>query len=336
MIAVVTGGSGFIGRNLVRRLLHDGHEVRCLVRPSGGTAPEETKRYAVQFDEPRTLLECAALEGAHAVFHLGGSTKAAWPQAFIAANVTPTRHLLGAISARRLYPRFVFVSSQAAAGPATSPKRPIDEDDNPRPIEAYGRSKLEAERIVESFADRVPTTIVRPCSVFGPHDRDFLTLFRMAERGFVLYPGVAQHWLSILHVDDLVDGLLAAAQRDQAISRTYFLAATQPVQWRDLGEHIATAVGRHARHLNVPSVLIQTAAVAGEWIGRLTHTASLANRSKAALSRHPFWVCSGARARRELGFRETLSLPDAARDTYYWYRQSGWLRGSRGADSAVA
>jgi nucleoside-diphosphate-sugar epimerase len=336
MIAVVTGGSGFIGQNLVRRLLHDGHDVRCLVRPSGGTAPEGTKRYVVQFDQPSSLLHCAALDDAQVVFHLGGITKAAWSQAFVAANVTPTRHLLGAISARRLYPRFIFVSSQAAAGPAQSPNRPIDEDDNPRPVEAYGRSKLDAERIVESFGDRVPTTIVRPCSTFGAHDRDFLTLFRMAERGFVLYPGVADHWLSILHVDDLVDGLLAVAQRDQAISRTYFLAASEPVQWRNLGGHIATVVGRSARHVNVPSALVQTASVAGEWIGRLTRTATIANRSKAALSRHPFWVCSSARARRELGVGETRSLPEAIRDTYYWYRQSGWLRGSRRADGAVA
>lgn len=336
MIAVVTGGSGFIGQNLIHRLLRDGHEVRCLVRPSGGAAPQGTKRYVVQFEEPRSLLNCAALEGANVVFHLAGVTKAVREGAFTAANVTPTRHLLGAITARRLYPKVVFVSSQAAAGPAPSCQRAIDEDDVPRPVEAYGRSKLEAERIAESSSDRLPVTIVRPCSVFGPHDRDFHTLFRFAERGLLLYPGIAEHWVSVLHVDDVVDGLLAAAKRDTSICRTFFLSSAEPVQWRTLGEHIATAMGRRVRHVNVHASIVQTASFAGEWIGRLTHTTTLANRSKAALSRYPYWVCSAARARRELEFRESRSLPDAVRDTYYWYRHSGWLRGSRRADSAVA
>lgn len=336
MIAVVTGGSGFIGHNLIRRLLDDGHEVRCLTRPSGGALPAKTQRYVVQFDEPRSLLDCAALDGAHVVFHLAAATKAVRPEAFTAANVTPTRHLLGAIATRRLSPKFVFVSSQAAAGPAPAKHRAIDEDDVPRPVEAYGRSKLEAERIVESFSDRIATTIIRPCAVLGPHDRDFLALYRLAQRGFLLYPGTAQHWLSVLHVDDVVQGLLTAARREQAICRSFFLSSSEPVQWRTLGAHIAAAVGRRARHIDVYPPLVRTASVAGEWLGRLTHTATLANRSKAALTRHRFWVCSAARARMELGFTESHSLPDAVRDTYYWYRQSGWLRGSHRADSAVA
>jgi nucleoside-diphosphate-sugar epimerase len=336
MIAVVTGGSGFIGQNLIRRLLHDGHEVRCLVRPFGGTAPESTRRFAVQLDQPKSLLECAAFDGANVVFHLGAATIATRASAFVSANVTPTRNLLGAICARRLYPRFVYVSSQAAAGPAPAMQRAIEEDDSPRPVEAYGRSKLEAERIVESFADRVPTTVVRPCAVFGPHDRDFLRLFRMARRGVLVYPGIARHWLSILYVDDVVSGLLRAAQCEQAISRTYFLASSEPVQWRTIGTAIARTVGRRVRQVDLASPVVQAASFAGEWLGRVTRTVSIANRSKAALSRHPYWVCSSARAKRELGFQESISLPDAVRQTYLWYRQTGWLRGSRPADTAVS
>jgi nucleoside-diphosphate-sugar epimerase len=172
--------------------------------------------------------------------------------------------------------------------------------------------------------------------VFGPRDRDFLTLFRLATHGIVLYPGTAQHWLSVLHVDDVVQGLIAASRSERAISRTYFLSSSEPVQWRTIGENIASAVGKPVRHVDLYGPLVQTASAAGEWLGRLTHTATIANRSKAELSRHPFWVCSGLRARQELAFQESRSLPDALRDTYYWYRQSGWLRGSRRIVSAVA
>jgi len=182
----------------------------------------------------------------------------------------------------------------------------------------------------------VATTIVRPCSVFGPWDRDFLTLYRFAEQGIVVYPGVARHWLSILHVDDVIDGLIAAATKPEAIARKYFLASEAPVQWRALGEEIAAASGRRALHIDLPAPLVSAAAFAGEFIGRLTRTAPLANRSKAALARPHYWVCSALRARRELAFSPSRSLPDAVRETYYWYRQHGWLGGSRRADSAVA
>ena len=74
----------------------------------------------------------------------------------------------------------------------------------------------------------------------------------------------------------------------------------------------------------------------GELLARVTRTASIANRSKAALSRPPFWVCSASRARQELAFAPAHSLPDAVRATYYWYLKSGWLGGSRRADSVVA
>jgi nucleoside-diphosphate-sugar epimerase len=336
MIAVVTGGSGFIGQNLIRRLRRDGHEVRCLMRPNGGEVPAFTRRYVVRFEEPDSLLTCEALERADVVFHLAGATKATRPDAFAAANIMPTRHLLGAIAARRLAPRFVFVSSQAAAGPAPARHRAIDEDDIPRPIEAYGRSKLEAERIVESFAERVAVTIVRPCSVFGPWDRDFLPLFRFAERGIVLYPGVATHWLSVLYVEDLIDGLMAAARSPDAVGRKYFLASEAPIQWRSLGEMIGQSVGRRVRHVDLPPSIVTVGALAGELLGRVTRVATLANRSKAELSRPPFWVCSASRARQELAFAPSHSLPDAVRATYYWYRKSGWLGGSRRAGSVVA
>lgn len=327
MIAVVTGGSGFIGQNLVHRLLSDGHTVRCLVRPLGGAPPEGTERYVTDYHDANSLLASEAFDGADVIFHLAGATKAARPSDFTQANVTPTRNLLGALAARRLRPRFVFVSSQAAAGPAPAARRPVDEDDPPRPVEAYGRSKLDAELIVERFGDRIPAVIVRPCAVLGPRDRDFLTLFRLAERGLLVYPGVRDHWLSVLHVDDVVAGLLAAAGCEQALCRTYFFASGEPVQWRSLGQSIERAVGRRARHLNIPSPVVRAVSVAGEWVGRLTDTASIANLSKAALSRNEFWVCSGSRARRELGFGESRSLPDAVRATYYWYRQHGWLHG---------
>ena len=83
----------------------------------------------------------------------------------------------------------MYVSSQAAAGPAADPERPVSEDDPPQPFEPYGRSKLEAETLVREHPANVPWTIVRPSAVYGPGDGDFLTLFRQAAHGVGVYPG---------------------------------------------------------------------------------------------------------------------------------------------------
>lgn len=334
MIAVVTGASGFIGRNLVGRLRNAGHEVRCLVR-SASRRPPEGSGSVVDFEEPLTLRNCDALESADVVFHLAGVTRAVSHNQFHDGNVTPTRNLLEALTERRLTPRFVYVSSQAAAGPAEARDRPVNEDDLPRPVEDYGRSKLEAERLVQRFGGRVPFVIVRPCSVFGPHDRDFARLFRLARRGLVVYPGVAAHWLSLLHVQDVVEGLVAAATETAAVGGTFFLASDTPVQWEDFGRHIESAVGVRARHVDIPGPLVRAAARVGTLVAAVTGVTPLLNSNKAALSRHPYWVCDNRRAKTALHWQATRSLPEAVRQTYLWYEQSGWLSGSSRAAAAL-
>lgn len=331
MIAVVTGASGFIGRNLVGRLRDEGHEVRCLLRPGSTGAPDGVPHVRVDLRDPAAIRVCPALDGAEVIFHLGGATRARSGAAFLAANVTPTRNLLEAIAARRQRPRFVYVSSQAAAGPAQRQDRPVTEGDAPAPVEEYGQSKLEAERVVATYADRLQTTIVRPCSVLGPFDRDFLRMFAHAERGVILYPGTERHWLSWIHVADVIEGLLAAARADAAVNRTYFLASQPPVEWRTLGEVIELAVGRRVTHLNVPALLVRAAAHVGDAVGAFMLDVPLLNSNKVMLSQQPFWICTADRARQELDWRQSRSLPEAIRETYLWYRANGWLSGSHRA-----
>jgi nucleoside-diphosphate-sugar epimerase len=325
MIAVVTGGSGFIGRNLVGRLLATGHTVRCLTRPESRRVPDGASRWPVRYDDEASLATCSALDVADVVFHLAGATVAVRESAFEAANVLPTRNLLRSLASRRFKGRFVYVSSQAAAGPARSADATVIETDAPHPVEAYGRSKLMAERVVEGFADRVSATIVRPCSVFGPWDRDFFTMFRMAAAGVVVYPGVAKQSISLLHVSDVVDGLLAAAESKRAAGRTYFLSSNEPVSWHALGAGIALASGRPARHIDIPWQLVWAASQTGDLLGRLTGRATLLNRNKVELARQTAWHCSAARAREDFGFRERQTLPEALRETYLWYVRNGWL-----------
>jgi nucleoside-diphosphate-sugar epimerase len=197
--------------------------------------------------------------------------------------------------------------------------------DAPQPVEAYGRSKLEAERVVRSYASWIPSTIIRPCSVYGPRDVDFLQAFRQVSHGWGIYPGCRDRYLSLIFVGDLVNGIVQAAQTPAAAGRTYFLCADRPLSWRDLYRAMAGVMGTRIVELNIPQWAIDWAGRAGDVYSRLSGRYSLANSQKIALSRPRYWVCSSERAREDLRFAARVSLPEGLEATYRWYVEHGWL-----------
>jgi nucleoside-diphosphate-sugar epimerase len=331
MIAVVTGSSGFIGSHLVEALLARGAAVRVLARPESPASPVDARieRFTADPLDDRSMREAGCWDGATHVFHCAGVTKRRTLAEFRAGNVVPTANLLAATMAHAgsTPPRVVLVSSQAAAGPARSADRPVREDDPPQPIEAYGRSKLEAEHAARHYEGRFPVTIVRPGAVYGPRDQDFLRVFRLAVRSIALHAVPRDNLFSIVHVDDLVSAMLAAADRPVAAGRTYFVANREPVTWRALYAAIAaSASARPALELQLPLPAIALAGVAGDVFSAITGWHSLANSNKTAMARPRWWTCDSSRARAELGWNSSIPLQDGVRETYLWYLHAGWLR----------
>ena len=323
-LAVVTGASGFIGTNLVDALAARGIRVRCLLRSAPATVLGGTiERMVVDYDDPASLDR--AMEGAALVFHLGGVTKALSIEQFRAGNVRPTRAVVEALRQSGSGARLVLVSSQAAGGAAASPDRPRREDDAAAPTEPYGQSKLEAERLVAAEYGG-PWTIVRPAAVYGPHDRDFLAVFRQARAGFGVYAGSRARWLSVVHVRDLIDGMIRAALTPTAAGRTYYLTHDAPATWQEVYRAAALAASVELRtELDVPQPVVEVLGWVGDAMARLTGRVGILNSNKVALGRAEYWLCSGERARRELSFSPAIGLADGMRATYAWYRERGWL-----------
>ena len=331
MIALVTGSSGFIGSHLVDALITRGATVRVLARAgaAAGEPDPRTTRWTVDLLDDRSVRETPAWDGVTHVFHLAGVTKRRTLAQFRSGNVVPTANLLAAAVARGGVspPRMVFVSSQAAGGPASSPDRPVREDDPPLPIEGYGQSKLEAERATLRYDGELPVTIIRPAAVYGPRDRDFLRAFRLAARSIAIHAVPRQNRFSIVHVADLVDALLRAAERPQAVGRTYNVANDAPVSWQELYAEIAAAASLEpALSLQLPLPAIAAAGYAGDVVSALTGWHTLANRHKTRLARPRWWLCDPARARDELGWISTIPLQRGVRDTYLWYLAAWWMR----------
>ena len=307
MLVAITGGAGFIGRTLVRCFETEGWTVRSVLRRDFETGSVD-----------------AHIAGADVVVHAAGATRAPTHARLVASNVALTARVVDA-ARRGGARRIVFISSQAAAGPAASLDEPVSEDAEPAPIEAYGRTKLAAERLVRDARD-VSFVIVRPAAVYGPHDRDFLAMFRLAARGIAIHPGNRDQWISIVHVDDLARGVVLASTHSNAIGRTFFVSNDQPVQWRDLFQSAAESAGRQLRvDMEVPPWLVRAGAAAGDLVGHLTGRAGLLTSGKVALTAPRHWICSAARIRGELGFSVDVPLRQGLTDTYQWYRTHGWL-----------
>jgi nucleoside-diphosphate-sugar epimerase len=202
----------------------------------------------------------------------------------------------------------------------------VRESDRPLPIEAYGRSKLQAEQAVVRYRDALPVTIVRPSSVYGPGDRDFLSVFRQERHRVAVRVVPRDHVLSIVHVRDLVRALLLAAEVPSAVGRAYFVADASPVSWGALYDAIDTLVGRSPVGVTIPFPLLRLAARGGDMVSALTGRALIANRNKAALARPRWWLCDASRAREDLGWRAEVPLLDGLRETYNWYVEARWLK----------
>jgi nucleoside-diphosphate-sugar epimerase len=202
----------------------------------------------------------------------------------------------------------------------------VRETDRPVPVEAYGRSKLQAEQAVSRYRDLLPITIVRPSSVYGPGDRDFLNLFRQERRAVALRVVPPDHVLSLVHVEDLVRALLSAAEQTVAVGRTYFIADERPVSWRELYDAIDTVLGHTPVAVTLPTSILRLAARGGDIVSAVTGRPTIVNRNKAILARQRWWVCDSGHARTDLGWRAEVPLLDGLRATYNWYVDARWLK----------
>ncbi len=320
---LVTGGTGFIGSHLVERLVAQGRPVRCLVRRTSAIAGLPLAAIEVaQGDLESGAGLAEALRGVDTVIHLAGVTKARVPADYERGNTGATAQLLRAAGDIR---RLVHVSSLAAAGPSAA-DRPLTEEDPERPVSQYGRSKLAGEQIVRQSPVGERAVIVRPPVVYGPRDRDVYQVIRTVARGWVLQIGSQRRYFSLVYVGDLVDGLIAAAEREGVGGRIYYVAHPRPASWDEFGNTAARLMGRHARTLAIPEKAAYALGWCAErWAG-WSGKPGILSRDKVTEACCAGWVCDPGRARRELGFCAQTGLEDGLRRTLDWYQEAGWLK----------
>jgi dihydroflavonol-4-reductase len=215
----------------------------------------------------------------------------------------------------------VYLSSLAAAGPASDGA--VGPGDPPRPITAYGRSKLAGEQACLE-APGIEAVVLRPPAVYGPGDRDLLTFYRLAERGLLPVVGSRDRRLQLIHASDLADAIVQASTAT-GVTGIFHVAESTAYTWDRVLDLMADAVGVNGRRIRIPATMLRAAAALSELAARVTRRPAIFDRDKAREILAPGWLCETDRARTELGFVARTPLGDGLRETAEWYRTYGWL-----------
>jgi nucleoside-diphosphate-sugar epimerase len=267
----------------------------------------------------------AAVRDIDTVFHVAGATRSPTDEGYYQGNVTGTVNLVKAVlSVNPTLNRFVYVSSQAAAGPSFRGE-PVRESDEAHPLTPYGASKLAGEEAVLAFSSQMPVTVIRPPSVYGPRDRGFLDAFRMIQSGIIPVLGWRKRYVSVIYIDDLIDGLMNAAVNENAVDQTYFMVSDPPFYWQQLSQLIADNLEKKPLVIHLPVFLAYLFIAVHEWFAVIRGRIPRLTRQKIRQFRQRYWVCDSRKARQELKFRPRVTLEEGIERTADWYREVGWL-----------
>ena len=326
MKAVVTGGTGFIGSYLVEKLVKKNYQVICVSKDKMNA--DDLKGMDVELitgDINEGLDWKPLLEDADYIYHAAGVTRARKPSDYFEGNYEAAKKIVrqSALHCKKLK-RFVFVSSQAAAGPSIN-GAPVTEDNECRPVSFYGKSKMQAEQEVIQLEGRFPYTIIRPSAVYGPRDIEMYSYIAMIKKRIQPLIGFNTKWLNFIYRDDLVDGIILAAESAQGENEIFFMAGEKNYRTEEIGDIIAKVIGRSRLKIYLPEFMVYLIGVTAELSAKVSGRDVFFNRQKVLDAVQPYWTCSIEKAQKLLGYKETFSLQEGMHQTCQWYRENGWL-----------
>ena len=316
---LVTGATGFVGGHLARALVEAGYTVRCGVRATSDAGTLDglgVERVALDLRRPGDYLT-EAVRDVEFVVHAAGITRARREGDYRVINAEGTRRLAAAAADAGVR-RFVLISSLAARGPDASAR-----DGRDHPTSAYGRSKLSAEEYLRGFGDRMEVVALRPAAVYGPRDRDFLPLIKLARTGWLVAPTNPLR-LQPAYAGDVARAAVAAA-RSPLDFGPFPVAEPGRYGWPEVAEGLGRTLGRRVRLLRVPGAVLVAGGVLAERAAGLWGMDPPLDERRARDLAANSWTCDVAGTEEALAWRAEVSLYDGLERAVRWYRRAGWL-----------
>lgn len=325
-IAVVTGGTGFVGSHLVDLLLKKNIKVKCIVRESSSLkwlAGKDVEIYDCGLFDKEGLYD--VLRDADYLYHVAGVVRSKTKNGFFRGNVDTTKNLLEVISeSNKKIKRVVIVSSLTAVGPAKN-GIPVNEETEPNPITTYGKSKLAEEKLAKEFMGKIPITICRAPAIYGERESDIYAMFKGVQKGIMTLVGFNDKKLSLIHGRDFVNGLYLASISETSKNKIYFISSEEIYDWNQVSDAMEKAVGKKAFRLKIPHSIIYVVGGVSHLANYLSSKPATFNLEKAKDFVQESWTCDTSKAKKDFGYAQQISLEDGMKSTVDWYREHKWL-----------
>ncbi len=318
---LVTGATGFIGKNLIPELTRFGR-LRILVRKTSCVASLRANRNVEivygDLEENKGIAE--ALLGVDTVVHCAARTIGNNYIEYYKTNTIGTAHLIKAMN-KKGTKRILYLSSHAACGPCCE-KKPLRETDYLKPISFYGRSKKIAEDIVINSG--IEYIILRPAAVYGPHDFEILRYIKLLNRGFCPIIGFGEKYINLLYVTDLVELIVMLIQAKSFNNQIYFVHDGHCYSYEEVLEQIAVLLQKSNLKLHIPRQIALLCGLFNDVF--LPLPKRLIWRDKIRELAQHYWLCQNEKLVTACDFVPRFSLEQGMNETVTWYRTHGYLK----------
>lgn len=330
---LITGASGFIGSFLVEEALRQGYNVLAGIRKTSSRQflqQPDIQFAELDFSSPSRLQQqlkkaVQQLGRLDYIIHNAGITQADKLEDFHTVNFQYTKHLVDAVNAEGLPLRkFVLISSLATYGPGDAAQmRPIQVQDECRPVSDYGKSKLRAAQYLAQSG--LPYHSIHPTGVYGPRDKGFFQFIRLVNRGVEPYIGRYPQSLSLIYVKDLcraVVSLLATPSTNCA----YLVSDGQVYPKDQIGTEAKRILKKKTVKINLPLKAVQLTVSGLDKVNQtFFNKLPFLNRQKLDEISSPNWLCSSEEIWQSIRDKPRYNLHAGIAETIAWYKQEQWL-----------
>lgn len=308
MRIIVTGGTGFIGSNLIKYLKTKDYEIISLTRRNS-YEQNGIKFINVDYhnlDDLKKKLKCDIL------IHLAATLFARTKKEFIYENVNSTRNLVDAARENRVK-KIIYLSSLAAGGPSQDITKPRNEKTPDNPVSYYGLSKLLGELEIKRFER---WTILRPPIVYGPKDDGFSTIAQWVKKGIMISPQKKDAMFSFIFVDDLVKCIIRSIEEDLD-NEVFYVCEKKYYTWNKFITLMAETMNiPRPKMITMPKTFLQFTAFSYEIFSYLLKTKPVLNRDKIREATTSHWIADPSKWEEKTNLKNWTTIEEGFKKTF--------------------
>jgi nucleoside-diphosphate-sugar epimerase len=306
---LVTGATGFIGTHLVKALVEEGRDVKCLVRKTSNTKFLEGLGVEFFYGDLRIKDSLKGIiKDVNIVYHLAGEIYSKRSRDFYRINLDGTKNLVE-VGLSENIDKFIFLSSIAAVGPNREHDILLNEQSLCSPINPYGRSKLEAEKLLTKFFEKYefPAIIIRAPIIYGPSKQSNIItkILHMIYKNRFLIMGDGKNLRSLCYIDNLFQGLTRVEESSNSIGGIYFVSDEKPYTFNEIFQTIAQQLGTSLKETHLPNCIGKACGLACKLLATIGfYSSSLNTIWNMVLD----MACDISKAKRELNYNPRVSI----------------------------